>query len=117
MNAFGVVVVACVVFGGAACADVKIVRDPQPPHTTRFVGPHGRPRAFGGGVCPVRGVHAHVYGAVPAAAFVKDAAHDAYKDVRARVAFNGPHEWHGDRCTLPGWHEHVRSTARHDAGS
>lgn len=93
----------------SACADVKILREPEPPHTTRFIDPHGRPRAFGGGVCPLRGPHDHVYPAVPAAAFVVDdsVAGGAFRDTRARQAFAGPHDWRGGRCTLPTWHEHI----------
>lgn len=104
-----VVCVVVVVAALGACADVKILRDPAPPHTTRFIGPHGRPRAFGGGVCPLRGAHEHVYGAVPAAAFVVDdsVTPPAFRDTRARVAYDGPHVWRGGRCTLPGFHEHV----------
>ncbi len=108
----GSVLCACVVvvaFVVGACAEVKILRDPAPPHTTRFFDPHGRPRAFGGGVCPLRGPHDHVYGAVPAAAFVivDSVKGAAYRDTRKRVAFTGPHDWRGDRCTLPTFHEHV----------
>jgi hypothetical protein len=100
---FAIGVVVSVV--GAACALVPISDVPAPPQPTHYLGPHGRPRAFGGGVCPLQGRHDHVYPAVPRAAFVD--VDGAAKDTRRFVAFKGPHPWLHGRCSLSTWHQHV----------
>jgi hypothetical protein len=101
-------VVAAVAVVGLGCV-VPIRDTPGPPDPTVYVDPHGRPRAFGGGVCPLRGRHLHAYPPVPPAAFVL--VGDAWRDQRPRLAFRGPHVWRSGRCSLPSWHEHVVVTA------
>jgi hypothetical protein len=71
--------VAVVVVGLVGCSVVAVQDRPAPPTPHRFVDPHRRPRAYGGGTCPLVGVHAHVYPPVPPAAFVDD--HGAARDV------------------------------------
>lgn len=101
-NLVGVVVA---VAGLVGCSIVAIRDTPGPPDPTVYVDPHGRPRAFGGGVCPLRGRHLHGYPPVPGAAFVL--VGDAWQDQRPRKGFLGPHVWRSGRCSLPTWHEHV----------
>lgn len=89
----------------ASCGVVPVSTTAQAPPTFAYVEPHGRPRAWGGGVCPVRGRHEHVYPPVPAAAFVDD--NGAWRDTRAIVSFSGPHPWPGRPCTIPRYHQHA----------
>lgn len=92
-----------------SCGVVPVTTTPRAPPTFAYVEPHGRPRAWGGGVCPVRGRHEHVYPPVPAAAFVDD--NGAWRDTRTIVSFSGPHPWPGRPCTIPRYHQHATSTA------
>lgn len=73
------VVVVGGVVAAVGCSVVAVQDRPAPPTPHRFVDPHRRPRAYGGGTCPLVGVHAHVYPPVPPAAFVDD--HGAARDV------------------------------------
>jgi hypothetical protein len=99
-------VISVVVVGALpACGVAPIRNDPGPPTTTIYVGPHGRPRAWGGGVCPLRTRHAHAYPPVPAAAFVVDG--DGWRDTRRIVAFEGPHALAHGQCARTGRHEHA----------
>ncbi|MDP2344199.1 MAG: hypothetical protein Q8O67_24790 [Deltaproteobacteria bacterium] len=100
-----VVVVGALVFGGCGCGIAPIQREPGPPRAYRFVDAHGRPRAWGGGACPLTGPHEHLYPPVPPAAFVDD--HGAWRETRALTGFDGPHRWKNGRCTRPTWHQHV----------
>ena len=88
-----------------ACGIAPVSRTPTPPPTITFVDPHGRPRAWGGGVCPVRGPHGHTYGPVPAAAFVDDAG--AFRDTRTITNFTGMHPWRGRMCGIDRFHQHA----------
>lgn len=92
-------------FGGCGCGIAPIQREPGPPRAYRFVDAHGRPRAWGGGACPLTGPHEHLYPPVPPAAFVDD--HGAWRETRALTGFDGPHRWKNGRCTRPTWHQHV----------
>ncbi len=65
----------------AACGVAPVTTQPSPPPLTAYAGPHQRPRAYGGGVCPLHGRHEHVYLAVPPEAFVDDGS-GAYRDTR-----------------------------------
>jgi hypothetical protein len=89
----------------AACGIAPVKTAPTKPPTYTFVDPHGRPRAYGGGVCPVFGRHAHVYPPTPRQAFVDD--NGAARDTRTLLSFSGPHPWHGRTCTLPVVHQHA----------
>ncbi len=105
MSRFAAALLLC-----AGCGVVPVTTTPQAPPTFAYVEPHGRPRAWGGGVCPVRGRHEHVYPPVPAAAFVDDDG--AWRDTRAIVSFSGPHLWQsGRQCTIPRYHQHATPAA------
>jgi hypothetical protein len=89
----------------AGCGVAPIREGPGPPTTTEYHGPHGRPRAFGGGVCPLTTRHAHPWPPVPAEAFVQ--REGAWRDTRRIVALVGPHPLDGGRCERTGWHQHA----------
>jgi hypothetical protein len=63
-----------------ACGVAPVSTTPRPPPVTMYIDPHHRPRAYGGGICPLLGRHTHVYPPVPAAAFVPEG--DAWRDGR-----------------------------------
>ena len=91
----------------AACHVVPVRAEgpPGPPPVTAYDGPHGRPLAFGGGVCPIVSPHRHAYPAVPVAAFVEGPKGN--RDVRPRYAYVGPHPHSGRTCFREGWHLHL----------
>jgi hypothetical protein len=106
VNRVGVVVVCIVtVVISAACGVVPVRSTPAPPTTWTYVDPHGRPRAFGGGVCPLQGRHAHGWPPAPASAFVDDDG--AWRDTRRIVSFPGPHRLGARRCAIPTLHQHA----------
>jgi hypothetical protein len=99
-----------VMFVGAAlalssCGVVAVRKTPGPPRRFVYVDPHGRPRAHGGGVCPLQGRHEHGWAPTPSSEFVAEAG--AWRDTRAIVAFPGPHALGGRRCGTVGWHRHA----------
>ena len=98
-----VVVVAVLMISG--CGIAPIQREPGPPRTHRYIDAHARPRAFGGGVCPLTGAHNHYYPPVPPTAFVDD--NGAWRETRKLQPFDGPHAWKRGRCTQSSWHQHV----------
>ena len=111
---FFVVVVVVVVVSAAGCGIAPIQREgsngvaastPGPPRTHRYVGAHGRPRAWGGGVCPVLAPHDHLYPPVPPLAFALDDG--AWRDRRGLQAYAGPNPWGQRRCTQSVWHQHA----------
>lgn len=89
----------------SACGIAPVTSTPAPPPTVAYVNPHGRPRAFGGGVCPVSGRHEHIYPPVPDAFFVDDAG--AWRDTRPIGSFTGPHPWRRRRCGIARYHQHA----------
>jgi hypothetical protein len=89
----------------AGCGVVALRATPGPPDAVAYVGPHARPRAYGGGVCPLRDRHVHPWGPVPAAAFVLDDG--AWRDTRTIVSFSGPHALDRGRCATNRWHQHA----------
>ena len=88
-----------------SCGIVALRPTPGPPRRFVYVDPHGRPRAWGGGVCPLRGRHEHAWPPTPPSAFVDDDG--AWRDTRAIVSFDGPHDLDGHRCNTTGWHQHA----------
>ena len=88
-----------------ACGIAPVTTTPTPPPTVGYLNPHGRPRAFGGGVCPIQGRHEHVYPPVPKAFFVDVGG--AWRDVRAITSFTGPHRWRGGICQTSRFHQHA----------
>lgn|GEM_PF-1374587 len=92
-----------VVVGG--CGIAPVIHTPTPPPVIRYIDPHGRPRAFGGGVCPFRGPHTHVYPPVPRASFVLDGG--SWRDTRSIVTFPGRHPWRGGTCPIEQVHHHA----------
>ena len=97
----------------SACGIAPVTSAPGPPPTVAYVNPHGRPRAFGGGVCPVSGRHEHIYPPVPAAFFVDDAG--AWRDTRPIHSFAGPHPWRGRGCAVARYHQHAIAPGDLDA--
>ncbi len=88
-----------------ACGIAPVTSRPAPAPTVAYHNPHGRPRAYGGGVCPVSGRHEHTYPPVPAEFFVDVTG--AWRDTRRIESFAGPHAWHGRRCTISRYHQHA----------
>ena len=101
-----------------ACANVVPVRDSAAPLARPmfgYAGHHGRPRAFGGGVCAVDTPHVHTYPPSPRGAF--HASPQGAVDDRRLVPFIGAHLWRGHACTLAGWHLHVDASQPEAAGA
>lgn len=98
----GVVVVGAV---SACVAPVRWSGAAKPPDDHLFVGRHGRPLAYGGGVCPVEARHLHRYPPVPAAAFVTDG--DAARDTRAIFPYFDAHPHHRRTCFIARLHYHL----------
>lgn len=91
----------------AACvAPVQWQRVPREPSRFAYVGAHGVPLAFGGGVCALGGRHTHGYPPVPAAAFVTTEGGVA-RDTRALYAYVDPHPHYGRTCFRERWHLHL----------
>ncbi len=88
-----------------ACAVVPVRTTPGPPPTWNYLDPHGRPRAFGGGVCPLQGRHTHGWPPAPAVSFVDDDG--AWRDTRRMAPFAGPHRLGTRRCAIPALHHHA----------
>jgi hypothetical protein len=99
------VVVVVTVGLGSACGVVPVRSTPGPPPSWTYVDPHGQPRAFGGGVCPLQGRHTHGWPPAPAAAFIDD--HGAWRDTRRITTFPGPHRLGARACTIPTLHRHA----------
>ena len=96
-----------VALGAAGCNAAPVRTEPPfgaPPLTT-YDGPHGRPIAFGGGVCPIVTPHRHPFPAVPTTAFVWGPR--GARDTRPRYAYVSPHPHHGRTCFREGWHLHL----------
>lgn len=95
----------------AGCGVAPVRRDGTPslPPTWRYVGPHGRPLAFGGGVCPVAGSHEHEFPPSPRGAFVPSP--EGLRDARRTWPFFAPHPHHGRTCFREGWHLHLEPPA------
>lgn len=100
---------ASVVLLVSSCGAVPVRSTPGPAGRVVYVDPHGRPRAFGGGVCPLRGRHEHGWPPTPPSAFVDDAG--AWRDTRAIVSFSGAHTLSGRRCGVVGWHQHALASS------
>lgn len=91
----------------ACVAPIRTDGPAAPPDDHTFVGRHGRPLAYGGGVCPVEARHLHPYPPVPRAAFVDEKG--AARDTRAIVAFFDPHPHALRTCVMFGLHYHLAS--------
>lgn len=92
-----------VVVGG--CGIAPVIHTATSPPVVQYVDPHGRPRAFGDGVCPVRGPHTHVYPPVPREAFV--VVDGRWRDTRAIVTFPGRHPSRQGVCPFDHVHQHA----------
>ncbi len=90
---------------GACVAPVQWQRVPHEPSRFPYVGQHGVPLAFGGGVCAISERHTHGYPPVPAAAFIDDEG--AARDSRELYAYVDPHPHHGRTCFRERWHLHL----------
>lgn len=93
--------------GLTGCGVAPVRRDGTPalPPTWRYVGAHGRPLAFGGGVCPVAGTHEHEFPPSPRDAFIQTGG--GLKDTRPTWPFYGSHPHQGRTCFREGWHLHL----------
>lgn len=109
-------------FADLACGVAPVRWDgaPLPPSRHGYAAPHGRPRAYGGGVCPLEQPHSHSYPPVPRASF--ESTERGFVDVRAMYAFFGPHPHHHGACFKREWHLHLepplatlRFSTEHDA--
>jgi hypothetical protein len=90
---------------GCAVSPARLDADPRPAENEVYAGPHGRPMAFGGDVCPILNPHLHPYGPVPRAAFSRTEV--GLVDHRARYPYRGMHAHHGRTCTRADWHWHL----------
>lgn len=90
----------------ACVAPIRTDGPAAPPDDHTYVGRHGRPLAYGGGVCPVESRHLHPYPPVPRAAFVDEQG--AARDTRPIVAFFDPHPHAGRTCVMFGLHYHLQ---------
>jgi hypothetical protein len=75
------------------------------PPEYQYLGPHGRPLAYSGGVCPLQGNHAHGYPPVPKGAFVVE--NGVANDTRPLFEYFNSHPHHDGHCYLDGWHMHT----------
>lgn len=92
----------------SACVAPVQWRGPaRPPPRFAYVGPHGVPRAYGGGVCPRAGVHTHGFPPVPRSAFVE--GERGFVDPRPIYAYFGPHRHPRRRCLANGRHLHLEA--------
>lgn len=91
----------------AACGVAPVQRGEVPggPPAWRYLGQHGRPLAYRGGVCAIKVPHEHKYPPAPRSAFVETG--DGFADTRPIVPFSGPHPHRGRTCTEQGWHLHL----------
>ncbi len=93
-------------FAGA-CGVAPVVWDgpAAPPPRFSYVGAHGVPVAFGGGVCAATAAHTHGFPPVPKAAFVDTP--EGVKDTRTLFPYFDPHPHLGRTCFREGWHLHL----------
>lgn len=90
-----------------SCAVVPLQKEPGPPPRFNYVGHHGIPLAYGGGVCPVESAHSHSYPPTPKASY--DVTDEGYaKENASFVPFFDPHPHHERTCFREGWHLHRR---------
>ncbi|OGQ25312.1 MAG: hypothetical protein A2138_04700 [Deltaproteobacteria bacterium RBG_16_71_12] len=97
----------------AACGVAPVQRGevPSGPPVWRYLGQHGRPLAYDGGVCTIKVPHEHKYPPAPRAAFVETA--DGLADTRPIVPYVGRHPHRGRTCTEQGWHLHLEGPDAH----
>ncbi len=88
-----------------ACQTAGVIKEARPPDRHPYAGPHGRPRAYGGGVCAITHAHTHSYPPVPAAAFTQ--SEDGAVDERPRYPFWDTHPHHTRTCFRTKWHLHL----------
>jgi hypothetical protein len=98
---------AILVFTCGCIAPVRWGGPAAPPDDHIFVGRHGRPIAYGGGVCPVEARHLHPYPPVPRAHFVDDKG--AARDTRKAIAYFDPHPTRARTCFIAGLHYHFET--------
>jgi hypothetical protein len=101
------VVVIVSLLGACGVAPVRWSDSAAPPPEWTYVGAHGRPLAYGGGVCTVTTPHAHKYPPAPKEAFEVTSA-GAF-DKRALIPFFGRHPHQGRTCHIDGWHLHTEA--------
>ena len=89
----------------ACVAPVQWSGPAREPPRVLYQGPHGVPRAFGGGVCPLESAHRHGYPPVPRQAFVEGTS--GARDARPLYAYFGTHPHHGRTCFHEGLHLHL----------
>lgn len=90
-----------------ACGVAPVQRGevPSGPPVWRYIGQHGRPLAFHGGVCAIKVPHEHRYPPAPSSAFLETTA--GWADTRPIVPYWGRHPHRGRTCTEQGWHLHL----------
>jgi len=91
--------------GGCGVAPVQHGEVPGAPPSWRYLGQHGRPLAYRGGVCAIEGPHEHKYPPAPSGSFIQTA--NGWADTRPIVPFVGRHPHRGRTCTEAGWHLHL----------
>lgn len=87
------------------CGTAGVIKDAKPPERHPYASPHGRPRAYGGGVCAITSPHTHSYPPVPARAFT--ATDDGAVDERPRYPYWDTHPHHRRTCFRTEWHLHL----------
>ncbi len=94
------------VWAAASCAQVAPVRDQAGlAPSWLYATTHGRPLAFGGGVCTINAPHHHRYPPSPRAAFSNTAA--GWFDTRKMWPYLDAHAQNGNTCHTVGWHLHL----------
>jgi hypothetical protein len=76
-----------------------------------YVGPHGKPRAYGGGVCPIKSRHSHIWPPVPRGAFAQTP--QGFRDQRPLYPYFSDHSHHDGSCFETGWHLHMEPPQPH----
>ena len=105
--------VLLLVFNLSACglSRVQWGGDPHFPERVHYIGAHGKPRAYGGGVCAIRSRHTHQWKPVPLEAFRLSA--DGYREQRTLHPYFSKHSHVDGTCYAKGWHLHLEPPLPH----
>jgi hypothetical protein len=96
---------ALCLLGACGVAPVQWSGSPKIVEPIPYAGPHGKPRAYGGGVCAIKSVHSHYWPPVPKGAFQETP--DGYRDQRALYGYLSAHSHYEGSCFREGWHMHL----------
>ncbi len=91
--------------GASGIAPVQWGGSPKILESIPYAGPHGKPRAYGGGVCAIKSLHSHFWPPVPESAFLKTPS--GYRDQRVLYGYFSSHSHHEGSCFREGWHMHL----------